>query len=237
MLNKTLIVAGASALLAASADAAVVTSWNFNAANRAAVNARGSTAIAVGGTALGFATGSSFDTAGGTNRAMRIGNFNAATNASGRRGAQFQANTNGFSFISVGFALSGQARSSRWGQFQYSTNAGRTYTVAGLSNAGRFRVKADGTFTRFAYNLSFVDGVSDNTKFRFRIVAVKDPTSGRFIGANGAPMLGSAFWNLDRVLVTGTSNGSNMDGGANPAPGAIALLAFAGAVGATRRRA
>ncbi|MFM8640364.1 MAG: hypothetical protein ACKOEL_06995 [Planctomycetota bacterium] len=233
MMNKTLIVAGASALLAASADAAVVTSWNFNAANRAAVNARGSTALVIGSATVGFAAGSAFDTAPGTNRAARIANFSTQATQSGRRGMQFQANTNGFSFISVGFALSGHARSSRWGQFQYSTNGGRTYTVAGLSNAGRFRVKADGTFTRFAYDLSFADGVSDNGKFRFRIVAVKDPTSGGFIGANGAPMLGSAFWNLDRVLVTGTSNGSQ----ATPAPGAIALLAVAGAVGATRRRA
>jgi hypothetical protein len=234
MMNKTLIVAGASALLAASANAAVVTSWNFNAANRAAVNARGSTAIAVGGTALGFATGSSLDTAGGTNRAMRIGNFNTATSASGRQGAQFRARTTGYDFISVSFAIAGDSRSSRWGQFQYSTNGGQSFTTLTLPSGGRFRVRADGTYSRVAFDLAFADGVGNSSDFRFRLLAVKDPTSGRFIGANGTPMLGSATWNVDRVLVTGTFNGSNQT---TPAPGAIALLAVAGAVGATRRRA
>lgn len=235
MTNKTLIVAGATALLAASANAAVVTGWNFNAANRAAVNARGSTAIAVGGTTLGFGTGASFDTSAGTNRSMRVGNFLTAASSSGRQGAQFRARTTGYDFISVSFAIAGDRQSSRWGQFQYSTNGGRSFTALELPNGGRFRVRADGTYSRFAFDLAFVDGVGNSSDFRFRILAVKDPSSGRFIGANGAPMLSSAFWNLDRVLVAGTSNGSNQTG--QPAPGAIALLAVAGAIGATRRRA
>lgn len=233
MLNKTLIVAGATALLAASADAAVVTRWNFNGASLGATFGTGS-ALAIGGTGASFTAGSAFDTAPGINRSVRVANFSALASQSGRRGVQFAADTTDHGFIGIGFAVAGHGRSSQWGQLQYSTNGGLTYLTTGLAGNGRFRVNGDGTFKRLSFSLAFVDGANDNSNFRFRIVATSHPTSGNFIGANGASMLAAAFWKIDNVVVTGTNINANQT---SPAPGAIALLAVAGAVGATRRRA
>lgn len=234
MLNKTLIVAGASALLAASADAAIVTRWNFNGASMGASSGTGS-AMAIGGTTVLYTAGSEFDTAPGTNRSARVANFSPLAAHSGSRGMQFSADTRNFGFLGIGFAIAGHGRSSQWGQLQYSLNGGATYLTAGLAGSGRFRVNGDGTFKRIGFSLAFIDGASDKANFRFRIVAVAHPTSGSFIGANGAGMLASAFWKIDSVTVTGTSLGTNNT--ASPAPGAIALLGAAGLVGATRRRA
>ena len=233
MLNKTLIVAGASALLAASADAAVVTRWNFNGASLGASFGTGS-AMAIGGTSAAYTAGSAFDTAPGTNRSARVANFSTLASQSGRRGMQFSADTTDHGFIGIGFAVAGHGRSSQWGQLQYSTDGGATYATAGLAGNGRFRINGDGTFKRVGFSLAFVDGASDNSNFRFRIVATAHPTSGAFVGANGAGMLASAFWKLDNVVVTGTNINANNT--ANPAPGAISLLGVAGLVGVTRRR-
>jgi chitodextrinase len=234
MMNKTLIVAGASALLAASADAAVVTRWNFNAGRMTASEGTG-TASLVGTKSMGFRPGASADSAPGNNRALSFANFSTSVGQSGRRGVQFEADTSGFGTLTVGFSIGGQGRSSGWGQFQYSVNGGSTYTTADLVAGGRFKINADGTYRRIAFSLAFIDGVANSADFRFRIVAIANPSSQRFVAANGPSMLAAAFWKLDAVTVSGTA--LNLTGGANPAPGAIALLAVAGAVGATRRRA
>lgn len=232
-MNKTLIVAGASALLAASTDAAVVTRWTFNGASLGASSGTG-TATAIGGTAASYTAGSAFDTAPGINRSARVADFSTLASQSGRRGMQFIADTTDHGFLAIGFAVAGHGRSSQWGQLQYSTNGGATYVTTGLVGNGRFRVNADGSFKRVGFSLAFVDGANDNSDFRFRIVATAHPTAGAFVGANGASMLASAFWKLDNVVVTGTNINANNT--ANPAPGAVALLGIAGLVGATRRR-
>lgn len=234
MLNKTLIVAGATALLAASADAAVVTRWTFNGGNAFAASGAGASAQR-GGTSLSFSGGSAFDTGAGPNRSMRVDGFNGLASQSGRRGIQFHTSTEGFGAITVSFAVGGSLRSSRWGLFQYSTNDGLTYTTAGLTNGGRFRLSTDGSFKRIGFDLSFLDGVDDNANFRFRMVAISDQTSGEMRSVNGGTVAASGFWKFDNVAVTGTDLNSNNT--ASPAPGAIVLLAVAGAVGATRRRA
>lgn len=234
MANKTLIVAGATALLAASADAAVVTRWTFNGGSLAAASGSGSVAPR-GGTSLSFTGGSAFDTSTGPNRSVRVDGFSGLASQSGRRGIQFGTSTDGFGLVSVSFAIGGHLRSSRWGMFQYSTNDGLTYTAAGLDNGGRFRLANDGSFKRVGFDLSFLDGVDDNPSFRFRIVAVADPLSGQMRAVSGATVASSGFWRLDNVSVQGTSLATNSTGA--PAPGAIALLAAAGMVGATRRRA
>ena len=233
MLNKTLIVAGTSALLAASADAAIVARWNFNTRSMDATTGTGTAAL-VGTKGLGFSAGAAADADPGTNLGLRMSNFSPSLGQSGRRGVQFTADTQGFGLLTVAFSIGGQARSSGWGQLQYSTNGGASYRTANLAGNGRFRLNADGTFRRIAFSLALIDGASDNGNFKFRIVAIADPTVGAFKGASGASMMAAAFWKLDAVTVSGTSLDLGASG--NPAPGAVALLAVAGVVGLNRRR-
>lgn len=233
MTNKTLIVAAASALLAASADAALVSRWNFNGRSMSATTGSGSAQL-VGTDALGFTYGTTHDgSSSALNRAIRMAGFSPMGSQSGRRGIEFQTDTSGYQFLSIAFSVSGQRRSSAWGQLQYSTDGGATFTSENLERNGRFSLRADGAFRRIGFSLELVDGASDSNDFRFRIVAVSDPNLGRFRAVSGATVLGDASWKVDGVTVRGTEVDSNI---VTPAPGAIALVGMAGLLSASRRR-
>lgn len=74
-----------------------------------------------------------------------------------------------------------------------------------------------------------LDGIDS---LRFRVVAVAAPGTNRFAGTVG-PYRPTGMWNFDLVAVTGTAIGTA--NASTPAPGALALIGVAGAVGGRRR--
>lgn len=226
------------AALAGSANAQVITRWNFNGGSTTTVpggttaptpSTGTGTAALFGGTtasyASGTANGGSTDPVITTpaNYGWNITTFSAQSANSGGSGVQFNVSTVGFSAIQVSWDQRHSNTSSRFVQFQYSTD-GSTFTNFGspfVGNAG------DTWFNNRSVDLSSIAAVDNNANFAFRIVAVFDPSStpGAYAASNsGVNYAGTGTWRFDMVTVSVV-----------PTPGAAALMGL-GALAATRRR-
>jgi hypothetical protein len=84
-----------------------------------------------------------------------------------------------------------------------------------------------------SFDLTGLDGVADNSAFRFRVVALASPTDAKISTSSGRAFRSTATWSIDNVTVTGNSISAQ---NATPAPGALTLIAAAGLVGSTARR-
>jgi hypothetical protein len=87
-----------------------------------------------------------------------------------------------------------------------------------------------------SFNLTGLDGVADNSAFRFRVVALASPTDAKISTSSGRAFRSTATWSIDNVTVTGNSISAQNQEVSAPAPGALALIAAAGLVGSTARR-
>ena len=221
----------AAAALAAGADAAVVTKWSFNTGSLNATTGTGA-ARAFRTTVLPFSAGAAADTSPGTNRALRVNGFDFTAATAGTRGVWFATDVSGYDGLRVTWHQRNDLASAQWARFQYSTNNGQSYTSAGLARGGLYKITLNNTFTRVSFDLSGIDGLTDNPQLRFRMVAMNAPGTGVITTTSGQAFRPSASWSIDGVTVTGTA----LFGNAHPAPGAVSLLGVAGLAGGRRRR-
>lgn len=235
---KSIIAGGLAALVVATADASVVTQWNFNGSSNSTVPGGASsptastgsgTASLVGGVtgsfASGISNGGSSDpvTTSPTNYGWGTTGYAAQGTDNNLRGVQFNVSTFGFDSVVVSYDLRHSNTSSRYELFQYSIDGGSNWV-----NFQTFDGNAGDTwFNGRTVDLSSVAGVANNAAFAFRVVATFGPAGG-YVASNGtSTYAGSGTWRFDMVTVSGNIV---------PAPGALALLAAAGTLGSRRRR-
>lgn len=240
--SRAFVTLSLSALIAATAQGAVVTQWNFDSSSANASTGVG-TASLIGGTTATFATGN------GGGFAWNTSTYKAQGTGSGEAGVQFLASTaqgSGYEAISLTFDHRSSGTNSRWAQVDYTLDGGATWVTNFWNNNGG--LSPHDLFYSFTVDFSSVSGANNNAGFGVRIVSIFSPQAFNqnatlSYGANAAYMRANAdakyaptpgvgtgnystsgTWRFDNVTVNGT---------AIPAPGAIALLGLAGL--ATRR--
>jgi hypothetical protein len=227
MMTKLIMLATAFVLgLAAAANAALITEWNFNGTSATTVpggesaplpSTGAGTASLVGGVTAassfgsGTANGGSSDpiTTTPANYGWQTTNFPAAGAADRTAGTKYQVSTVGYKDIQIEYDLRHSNTSSRYEQFQYSTDGS--------------------TFVNFGAPSS-VTAANNNPNFAFRIVAAFAPGGNAYAASSATGAYAtSGTWRFDMVQASGT---------VVPEPTAIALFA-AGAMllVAVRRRA
>ena len=233
----SLVVCGA---LSTSANAAVVTQWDFNSNPPDANTSTGITTPSIGAGAAsviggvtatfgsGDASGGSSDPATGDDSGWQTTGYPAPSTGSGTGGAQFAVSTVGQSDISVSWDLRHSNTSSRFEQFQYTID-GTNFITTGLPDNGVFTgATGDTWFNNRTVDLSAIDAVENNANFAFRVVAVFDPAGSNYLASNPASTYaGSGTWRFDMVTV---------NAGPIPEPASMALLGLTLATLARRSR-
>ncbi|MCW5947117.1 MAG: PEP-CTERM sorting domain-containing protein [Fimbriimonadales bacterium] len=222
------IAALAFAAVAAGANAVIITQWDFE-GDVLTPNIGSGTVGLVGGTTSTFATGwdrAAMSTGG---RALNTSTYPAQGTGSGTAGIQFNVSTVGFLNIVVDWDHRNSNTSSKWVQFQYSTD-GTTFSSAGLANGGLFSALGGDTWHPVrTVDLSSIAGVADNPNFAFRVVAVFDPALGEYVAANpNSNYASTGTQRFDNVTITGD---------VVPEPATLAaIVAGLGVLAARRRR-
>lgn len=186
---------GMAALLAAglvTTQAQTISLWNFNsldanAATGTTAPAIGSgTASLLGGTTATFASGNA---SGGSSdpelsvddTAWNTTAYPAITTASGSAGTRFAVSTLGSANIEVSFDVRTSNTSSRYWQFQYSTD-GASFTPSGGVTVNGFNNiftsgGGDVWNNNWTVSLVGVGGVDNNANFAFQLVSVFSPVA------------------------------------------------------------
>ncbi|SFB00798.1 Por secretion system C-terminal sorting domain-containing protein [Flavobacterium swingsii] len=179
-------------IVAMSTNAQGIVSWNFNSSNTNASTGVGILSF-VGGTGS-----SSYVNNGGT-QALAFADFPAVNVGSGTAGIRFATSTSGYTGISVTFDTYGHNQSSKWQQYEYTTN-GSTWII--LSN------NAGGLTSGFLpVTLNFPASCDNNPNFAFRIVSIFNPSGGtQYEQVQGGGYNGSnGKWYFDNVAITGAT--------------------------------
>ncbi|MBL0870135.1 MAG: PEP-CTERM sorting domain-containing protein [Phycisphaerales bacterium] len=249
---KSAITLFAVAGLSVSAHGGLIAAqWNFNSnpadgssstgslLASAGDNAASASLSLLGGLTSTFASGTSnggsSDPALTDNTGLNTTNFAAQGTGSGTRGVQFNASTVGFDGVVVSWDLRFSNTSSRYLQFQYTTDrtastpvwvAAGGSTVNGVNNIITGASAGDTWLRNISVDLSSAAGVASNANFAFRIVAVFDPNGAgnQYTAASSGSSYGTAStWRFDLVTVV-------------PTPGSAALIALGGLMASRRRR-
>lgn len=209
-------------VVAAAANAQVITQWNFNASNTTPSTGAG-TALLVGGTTATFASGTGSTDTAATNQAWNVSTYPAQGTGDKTAGPQFNVSTVGQSNIVVSLDTRASNTASRFQQFQYTTN-GTTFIDFGPA----INVNLGSTwFNNNSFDLSSISAVNNNPNFGFRLVTTFGPTSANYEAAQ----TGSSYG------VTGTLRYDMVTVSAVPEPGTmLALGAGLAALAARRRR-
>lgn len=169
----------------------IFTQWNFDGSSTAPNFGTGSMSL-IGGT---LESGTAYPTGNpASGKAYSITNFPSDTNASGTAGYRFDVTTTGYTDITVSFDVSGTNQSSKWQQYEYTTN-GTTWTVIGNNTPS-------GLITNFLTKTYVLPAsCSNNPNFGFRIVSIFTPPSGTaYASVQGGGYNGSnGRWNIDNV--------------------------------------
>jgi len=187
-----------------------IAGWNFNLSTTNTSTGTGTLSL-IGGT--GSAT---YINNGGT-QALAFADFPALTVGSGTAGIRFATSTVGYTGISISFDTYGHNQSSRWQQYEYTTN-GSTWTVLSNNNGGLSSSFATTT-------LNFPASCDNNPNFAFRIVSIFNPSGGtQYEQVQGGGYNGNnGKWYFDNVgiayatLKRNENNISNLKVYPNPA--------------------
>ena len=132
-----------------------------------------------------------------TGKAYSIKTFPATMTASGTAGYQFAVSTAGITDpINVQFDPRGSGTSSKWQQYEYSTD-GTTWNI--LSNNGGALTNS---FTATPMvSLTFPASCSNKVNFKFKIVSIFDPAGTDYASVTGGATAYSTggTWRLDNV--------------------------------------
>lgn len=169
-----------------------VTGWDFNASTTNPSSGTGTLSF-VGGT--GSAT---YINNSGT-QALAFADFPDNTVGSGTAGIKFAFSTVGYVGISTSFDTAGHNQSSRWQQYEYTTD-GTTWNILS-NNAGGLNA----TFT--TRTLNFPASCDNNPNFAFRIVSIFNPSGGtQYEQVQGGGYNGSnGKWYFDNVAISYSS--------------------------------
>jgi hypothetical protein len=198
--NSALAAGALAALFSVSAQAVVVTQWNFNSVPADASTTTGSVAPAIGsgtaattgGTTATFASGfGSSDTAATDNTGWNTNNYPAAGAADKTAGARFNVSTVGFGSVMVNWDQLHSATSSKYLAFQYTVDGSNFLDVAGT--AGLLTASTGGTwFLGRTVDLTGVAGVANNANFGFRVVSTFAPGTTAYAAASAGSAYGPA---------------------------------------------
>lgn len=180
---KKSIISIAFVVAAMSANALVITQWTFEGDVLTPSTGSGTLAL-IGGPIVEFATGwdRTINSPGG--RALNSRGYPNQGEGSGTAGVRVNVSTAGYMNIVVDWDHRSSNTSSRWVQFQYSTD-GTSFTSAGLPNNGLFEaLGGDMWDPGRTVNLSSIANVADNPNFAFRIVAVFAPGTQMYMPSN-----------------------------------------------------
>lgn len=186
----TLILVSILALPTVNAQT-IFTQWNFDGITILPNFGVGSMSI-IGGT---LESGTAYPNGNpASGKAYSITSFPSDTQANGTAGYRFNVDTSSYADITVTFDVSGTNQSSKWQQYEYTTN-GTTWTVIG-NNAP---VGLLTTFSTKSYLLPAT--CNNNPNFGFRIVSIFTPPSGTaYASIQGGGYNGSnGRWNIDNV--------------------------------------
>lgn len=131
---------------------------------------------------------------GHSGKAYSITNFPGDTSNSGTSGYRFNINTSGYNGITVSFYVSGTNQSSRWQQYEYSTNGGTNWTILGNNNGDLTTSFTQKTFT-------LPSPCNNNPNFAFRIVSIfGQPSNTSYESIQGGGYNGNnGKWLIDDV--------------------------------------
>ena len=166
-----------------------ITGWDFNTSTINPSLGTGTLSF-VGGT--GSAT---YINNSGT-QALAFADFPNNTVGSGTAGIKFAFSTVGYVGISTSFDTAGHNQSSRWQQYEYTTD-GTTWNILS-NNAGGLNA----TFT--TRTLNFPASCDNNPNFAFRIVSIFNPSGGtQYEQVQGGGYNGSnGKWYFDNVAIS-----------------------------------
>lgn len=232
----------ASMFAAASAQAIVVTQWNFNSVPADSSTSTGSLTPNIGAgsivnltsSALAFATAqttstSSSDPATVDDTGLQTTGYAAQGTGNKTTGVRFNVDTTGWQDIVISWDQRHSNTSARHVQFQYSTDGINFVDFGSLFEA----TAGDTWFNNRTVDLSSITGVNNNDKFAFRIVSAFAPSTTDYAASNPTSTYGTAgTWRFDMVTVN-----------AAPVPEAetyammLAGLGLVGFMAARRRKA
>lgn len=236
-MKKITLIASAT-LVAACAQAQVLTQWNFNGASSTTVSGGNNspdasigfgTASLLGGVTGSFASGivdgGSTDpvTTVPENFAWNVTNYASQGTESGLRGVQFNVSTVGYQNVSISFDVRKSTSSSRYQEVLYTLD-GTNFTSLGLvdGNAGNT------WFNSNTFDLASITGANDNANFGFKIVTVFAPGGSTYLPSNANGVYGtSGTTRFDMVTVNAE---------AVPEPATMAILCAGAAFIARRKR-
>lgn len=204
----------------------IITQWNFNSVPPDASTTTGSLIAStgsgsisnIGGTtttfASGTANGGSSDPATIDNTGWNLTGFPAISSANSTAGIQFAVSTVGRTNIVVTFDLRHSNTSSRYEQFQYTTDISAAIPV--WVDFALFDATPGDAWYRRTANLSTVTALNNNANAAFRIVSAFAPSITSY-AASSTTYATTGTWRFDMVTV-------------NESPALIpATLAFVGA--------
>lgn len=215
-------VALAIAGTALSAQAAIITQWNFEAQNTVASVGSG-TASLIGGTTATFATGF-----GGTGTfGWNVTAFPNAGTGNKSAGVQFAVSTSGFQGIKVSYNHRHSNTSANTNVLQYTIN-GTTWVDAATFTFTPASTGTGDTWYSRSFDFTGVAGVDNNALFAVRVVAAYAPSTSNYLASRStSTYAGTGTYRFDDVTIEGT---------AIPTSGSLALMGLGVAVAARRRR-
>lgn len=136
-----------------------------------------------------------------TGRGYNTSTYPAQSTASGTAGIEIAVSTVGENNIGISFDHRGSGTSSRWAQYEYSTDGGANWVIAGNNNGG---LSPHDTFALYQVDLTACTSCNNNPDFKFRIVSIFSPIA--FDTQGSSEVFGpNAAYHRSRVDGTNTS--------------------------------
>lgn len=186
-----------------------ISQWNFDDATPATAmlpTTGAGTFSLIGGVVDNLTSGAMPAGNPSTGKAYSVKTFPASGTASGTAGFQFAVSTVGYTGIVVEFDPRGSGTSSKWQQYEYTTD-GATWTVLG-NNAGALT----NAFTATPMVSLTLPAACDNSaSFAFRIVSIFDPAGTDYASVTGGATAYSTAgaWRIDNATFKGNSASVN----------------------------